>query len=97
VTAATPAQPVDAGLEALLRRMRLQHMRRIASSIPRDQLSTDWRGSANLGRNPARLPAGNRQILSGRSSDRRRAVLVSASGQLPGRLRAVSRGRRQQA
>jgi hypothetical protein len=33
-------------------------------------------------------------IVSGRSHDRQRAVLTSASGQLRGRLRAVSRGRR---
>lgn len=34
-------------------------------------------------------------VVSGRSRDRQRAVLMSATGQLRGRLRAVSRGRRQ--
>ena len=33
-------------------------------------------------------------VVSGRSHDRQWAVLMSASGQLYGRLRAVSRGRR---
>ena len=33
-------------------------------------------------------------VVSGRSRDRQRAVLMSATGQLRGRLRAVSRGRR---
>ena len=33
-------------------------------------------------------------VVSGRSHDRQRAVLMSATGQLRGRLRAVSRGRR---
>lgn len=36
-------------------------------------------------------------VVSGRSHDRQWAVLMSASGQLRGRLRAVSRGRRQAA
>ena len=36
-------------------------------------------------------------VVSGRSHDRQRAVLMSATGQLRGRLRAVSRGRRQSA
>ena len=44
---------------------------------------------------PAAEPAGNGQIVSGRSRGRRRAVFMAASGQLSGRLRAVSRGRRQ--
>jgi hypothetical protein len=34
-------------------------------------------------------------VVSGRSHDRQWAVLMSATGQLRGRLRAVSRGRRQ--
>ena len=34
-------------------------------------------------------------VVSGRSNDRQWAVFMSASGQLRGRLRAVSRGRRQ--
>ena len=38
--------------------------------------------------------AGNGQIVPGRSDGRRRAVFMSASGQLSGRLWAVSRGRR---
>lgn len=33
-------------------------------------------------------------VVSGRSHDRQWAVLMSATGQLRGRLRAVSRGRR---
>ena len=45
-------------------------------------------------RTPAAEPAGNGQIVSGRSGGRRRAVFMAASGQLSGRLRAVSRGRR---
>ena len=44
---------------------------------------------------PAVEPAGNGRIVSGRSRGRRRAGFMSASGQLSGRLRAVSRGRRQ--
>lgn len=36
-------------------------------------------------------------VVSGRSHDRQWAVLMSATGQLRGRLRAVSRGRRQRA
>ena len=33
-------------------------------------------------------------VVSGRSRDRQRAVLMSATGQLPGRLREFSRDRR---
>lgn len=43
---------------------------------------------------PTAEPAGNGQIVSGRSRGRRRAVFMAASGHLSGRLRAVSRGRR---
>jgi len=43
---------------------------------------------------PAGEPAGNGQIVSGRSDGRRWAVFMAASGQLSGRLWAVSRGRR---
>ncbi len=46
-------------------------------------------------RTPAAQPAGNGQIVSGRSNGRRWADLMSASGQLSGCLWAVSRVRRQ--
>ena len=46
---------------------------------------------------PAAEPAGNGQIVSGSFHGRRRAVFMAASGQLSGRLRAVSRGRRHSA
>src|SRR6185437_14106456 len=46
------------------------------------------RGASNAGRAEAN------DVVSGRSHDRQWANLMSASGQLNGRLRAVSRGRR---
>ena len=68
---------------------------RFHSSPPRELAEFGWHRSANPGRG---TPPGNRQgtvkIVSGRSPDRRRAVLMSASGQLNGHLRAVSRDRR---
>ena len=51
---------------------------------PEEGASTAQRGEAD-------------DVVSGRSHDRQWAVLMSASGQFRGRLRAVSRGRRQTA
>jgi hypothetical protein len=43
VTAATPAPPpIDAGLEQLLRRMRLPHMRRIAPEVLATAKAQRW-------------------------------------------------------
>ena len=54
-----------------------------------------WHHQPNREGAPTAEPAGNDRIVSGRSHGRHRAILMSASGQLSGRLRAVSRGRRQ--
>src|SRR5258706_3229928 len=68
---------------------------RLYSSPPREPTETRWHRSAKPGRGPPRASRqGTVEIVLGRSGGRQRALLMAASEQVPGRLRAVSRGRR---